>query len=52
MMIATMIERTKREPAMDITMIREWKELGERWSQSSHDRRYITIGLEMESDVR
>jgi hypothetical protein len=41
-MIATIIDRSKREPAMDMTMMREWRELVERWSQSSHDKRYMT----------
>jgi len=50
-MIAMIMDRTKREPAMERTMIREWRELVERWSQSSHDRRYMTIGFRMGSGV-
>jgi len=52
MMIATMIDRIKREPAMDMIVMREWRELLERWSQSSHDRRYMTVGLKMGCDDR
>jgi len=52
MMIATMIDRIERAPAMDITMIREWRKSVERWSQSSHDERYLLVGKKMGSDVR
>lgn len=46
-MMAVMMNRIKREPAVDRTMIRAWREAVERWSQSLHDDRYMTVGLKM-----